>query len=378
MPKISELNVTANVATSDLLVVVKDPSGAPSTNKITAGNFMTHASRFMPYANTTAVGGIKVGSDFSVNSTGYLLFSSSQLPTANQSEGYLLTWDAVTNSAIWQTFSGVYPFKTIDGANTYSVEEHDGVLFADCNVVGENIVIVLPDAGSNPEAVIGKTYSIKNIDPGDGFVARVTTYSAQLENNANLENPITGEFVTSFDIPNKGDEHEWIYDGGYWRHKGSQSYLPFYSASANTFTQIVLQNRSSGTNASGDVVVYSDAGDPNAGTGPFVDLGINSSQYSNAVYSIGGPNDAYLFNDGGDFAIGTGSVSSNLIFHTGGTTSNTVKMKISSDRVDINVNNFTFSGIAGPFANDTAAATGGVLLKGFYYDASGNVKIRLI
>jgi len=72
MPKISELNVTANVATSDLLVVVKDPSGAPSTNKITAGNFMTYASRFMPYANTTAVGGIKVGENLTINATGYL------------------------------------------------------------------------------------------------------------------------------------------------------------------------------------------------------------------------------------------------------------------------------------------------------------------
>jgi hypothetical protein len=52
-------------------------------------------------------------------------------------------------------------------------------------------------------------------------------------------------------------------------------------------------------------------------------------------------------------------------------------MTIADDRVVVSVNNFTFTGIAGPFANDGAANTGGVLLKGFYYDSSGNVKIRL-
>jgi len=33
--------------------------------------------------------------------------------------------------------------------------------------------------------------------------------------------------------------------------------------------------------------------------------------------------------------------------------------------------------IPGPFANNAAANTGGVALKGLYYDSSGNVKIRL-
>jgi hypothetical protein len=33
--------------------------------------------------------------------------------------------------------------------------------------------------------------------------------------------------------------------------------------------------------------------------------------------------------------------------------------------------------ISGPFADDSEAAAGGVALNGLYYDASGNVKIRL-
>lgn len=43
----------------------------------------------------------------------------------------------------------------------------------------------------------------------------------------------------------------------------------------------------------------------------------------------------------------------------------------------INVNNFISTVITGPFANDSSASTGGVPVKGLYYDNSGNVKIRL-
>lgn len=39
--------------------------------------------------------------------------------------------------------------------------------------------------------------------------------------------------------------------------------------------------------------------------------------------------------------------------------------------------NTAISGIPGPYVNDAAANTGGVAVKGLYYDASGNVKIRL-
>jgi hypothetical protein len=34
-------------------------------------------------------------------------------------------------------------------------------------------------------------------------------------------------------------------------------------------------------------------------------------------------------------------------------------------------------GLAGPYANDSAAAVGGVQLKNLYYDSTGVVKIRL-
>lgn len=43
----------------------------------------------------------------------------------------------------------------------------------------------------------------------------------------------------------------------------------------------------------------------------------------------------------------------------------------------ITVRNFTTNLVSGPYASDAAANTAGVPLNGLYYDASGNVKIRL-
>lgn len=46
---------------------------------------------------------------------------------------------------------------------------------------------------------------------------------------------------------------------------------------------------------------------------------------------------------------------------------------------NLTVNNSGYTGVTvtGPYADDTAASGGGVALNSLYYDASGNVKIRL-
>jgi hypothetical protein len=72
MPKISELNTVSNTSTSDLMVIVKDVNGAPSTTKISVGNFMTYASRMGAYATNTELGSIKVGNNLTINATGFL------------------------------------------------------------------------------------------------------------------------------------------------------------------------------------------------------------------------------------------------------------------------------------------------------------------
>jgi hypothetical protein len=273
------------------------------------------------------------------------------------------------NENFTELYNDIISYTLIDQSNTYTALLTDDVIFADPNNINKDITITLPITAAN-----GKIYQIKNLNPGINQHSTIVRTSA---NTDLLENPVTGEFVSSFSIDQRGDAQEWIFDGQFYRHLGSQSYTPFFSTESNTFIQIALQNSSNGTDASGDIIVYSDAGDPGGGTGPYVDMGINSSRYANTGYSVNGPNDSYLYSVGGDLTIGTQTAGTNLVFHTGGTTNNKTRMTIADDRVNVSVNNFTFTGILGPFASDGAANTGGVLLKGFYYDSSGNIKIRL-
>ena len=58
MPKISELNPITNMSPDNLLMVVNDPNGAPSTNKITFKNFANSVSSYLisgnvVFSNTT-------------------------------------------------------------------------------------------------------------------------------------------------------------------------------------------------------------------------------------------------------------------------------------------------------------------------------------
>ncbi len=82
----------------------------------------------------------------------------------------------------------------------------------------------------------------------------------------------------------------------------------------NNYLQLNIQNLSNGTSASSDVVATADNGNE---TTNYVDMGINSS--TNTQNIMGAANDAYLYNIGQNFLIGTGASSKSLVFMTGGT-----------------------------------------------------------
>jgi len=83
----------------------------------------------------------------------------------------------------------------------------------------------------------------------------------------------------------------------------------------NSYIQHVIQNSSAGTQASSDLVATNDTGAD--GTG-YVDVGINSSGYSDPAYALSLANDSYVYANAGNLTVGTDTASMSLIFHTGG------------------------------------------------------------
>jgi hypothetical protein len=381
MPKISELNAITSVANTDLLMVVHDPGGSPSTNKITVNNFITSVSTqlrgytgsgggYTGSAGTTgytgssatgytgSAGGIgytgssATGYTGSAGGTGYAgsaggtgyAGSAGNLPSG-QSHGYVLSSNS-TNGTEWTPNPDVVKIAYVDqfGQNEYYANSYDSVVLVDPTAVNSNVTVYLPQAA----AIEGHRVTVKNINTGGpgpaspyGYTVTVTTTNP---GSNYIEHPVTGNFVTSYELKSRADGETWIHDGDIYRHVASEATAPIFYTDANTYAQVVIKNTSASENASGDVVVYNDTGDENAGTGPFIDMGINSSNYSNTYYgNVWGPSDAYLYNTGGDLIIGP-QTNHAIKFVAGNTNTADIKLTINSTSIISNTN-LTVTGI---------------------------------
>jgi hypothetical protein len=81
-----------------------------------------------------------------------------------------------------------------------------------------------------------------------------------------------------------------------------------------TFQQIYIQNQDDDVEASADIVAYNDLGD---GATNFIDMGISSSTYSSATYPIFTAGSGYVYNDGGELIIGSGTAHDVVLFAGG-------------------------------------------------------------
>ena len=110
---------------------------------------------------------------------------------------------------------------------------------------------------------------------------------------------------------------------------GSLNYTPSQAlvqvgTNTNGFTQIVNQNQSNGNNASADIAAVANNGSDND---TYTDMGIVSSTYNQAAYSLYKPNDGYLIvagnttTGGGNLILNTYQ-KNDIIFATGGTFAN--------------------------------------------------------
>ena len=103
-------------------------------------------------------------------------------------------------------------------------------------------------------------------------------------------------------------------------------------ANLNSFAQFYVQNLSGGASASTDIVAYNNLGD---GTFNFIDMGIASSNYTEAAYPIFTPGSGYVYNDGGELIIGTATATKDVLLFAGGVASTNWAARISGTNQSI-------------------------------------------
>ena len=109
--------------------------------------------------------------------------------------------------------------------------------------------------------------------------------------------------------------------------------------SGNSYLQVNIQNRATGTNATADLVITANNGTDSTN---FINLGINNSGYNDSNFSNGTGLDGYLFINGGDLDIGTQTPGKNIEFHVGGTTAANAIARITSSGLAM-VSGYIFS-----------------------------------
>ena len=92
----------------------------------------------------------------------------------------------------------------------------------------------------------------------------------------------------------------------------------------NSFAQLYAQNLNDGVEASADMIVYRD--NTVIDTANFMDMGINSSNFSSATWPIFTPSSMYLYGDGGEMFIGSGT--DDVVFFAGGVDTTDEAMRI--------------------------------------------------
>jgi hypothetical protein len=109
--------------------------------------------------------------------------------------------------------------------------------------------------------------------------------------------------------------------------------------SIDSYLQLNIQNQSTGTSSSSDVVATANNGSE---TTNYVDMGINGQNYSGGI--MGTANDAYLYNIGQNLLIGTGTAAKSLVFMTGGTSQSTNERMRINGSGNVGIGTSTFSG----------------------------------
>ena len=112
--------------------------------------------------------------------------------------------------------------------------------------------------------------------------------------------------------------------------------------SGNSYLQLNIQNRATGTTATADLVITANNG---TDTTNYINLGINNFGYNDPTFSNGSGLDGYLFINGGNLDIGTQTLNTQIEFHVGGTTAIRTVARLTSDGLNIVSGGLTASNV---------------------------------
>jgi hypothetical protein len=111
-------------------------------------------------------------------------------------------------------------------------------------------------------------------------------------------------------------------------------YLLSIAGNQNNYIEAVIWNANSQSSASADFIINDNLG---TYSNNYIDIGINSTGWSNTEWTINGPSDGYVYTGNTNLAVGTASVS-NLVFFTGGPLSGNERARITSGG-NVGINN---------------------------------------
>ncbi|MEO5684698.1 MAG: tail fiber domain-containing protein [Chitinophagaceae bacterium] len=229
-------------------------------------------------------------------------------------------WFKNTSSNISLLTIATTASQTIDGLSSWLVDEANESIRLVSNGTNWHISAQSLPTGSgidwsqsgNSVAALKKIGTINNYDLP--FITN-NTEKMRLTSNGNL-----GIGSSTFSAANP---ERLLADAGASGNTNYQNVI-VGKGNTNSYAQLNIQNSNAGTAASSDVVATADNGNE---SNNYVDMGINSSTNTSGI--MGAANDAYLYNMGQNFLIGTGAAAKSLVFMTGGTTqSSNERMRI--------------------------------------------------
>ena len=477
MPKISELNEITYVNTDDLLAIVHDPNGLPSTNRITVNNFSSSIFSNVSFShipqtdssvdlgtpskewrNAYVANAIFIGTTpITIAANGELTVNGVSINPAGGASGYTGSAGTIGNTGYTGSGGG-------QGQTGYTGSAGQGSSGPYSNLVHGSYTASLNSDGSfsipstikkltgnytsliDPSQNGGGSFVVENFNQydtpqkitldGANYVVKISSNSKDFTfaNSGVMTLPIGGDIQYANGHSALGGSGGSGYTGsqgdiGYTGSKGDQGYTGSAGAGyVGSHGDIGYTGSRGDLGYTGSIGIgyTGSAGADGAGSGPSSNL-INGSYvlslnndgsitlpngggqtqimaygndyatltsntgseiyYLNSDVSAGlvGPNsplysDLYVTSAGMELDIGHNDSSNNQVNHTWMWDQNgNYSLPANGDILFSNGVSYgeVIPNLKGPFANDSNASTGGVPLKGLYYDASGIVHIRL-